>query len=323
MPSAKPSPKSRTSRALTSVSSFTILPLTLPALPALKSQPPAPHYLYIQPHAPKLPEPDTERSLFLANIPIDATDGAIRALFADQLGGGRVERVVFEATVPSYAALNTKSQGDSGGARRGKKRKRGVVNEDKVGVVEDAETALPRVWERGLCVSGSSAVVVFVDRASAKGAWVAVKGAVKGGEEVVWRGEGGLGEKRYRDHHSLTFPPRATLQKSINAYLTAFTEAETTRDRLRAKQRAVPDEDGFVTVVRGGRIGPARLEEAQAAKEKADEKDKKRIAKDDFYRFQTREKKKEREMDLRRKFEEDRKKVQEMRERRGKVVPMS
>lgn len=54
------------------------------------------HYLYFQPHSPRLPHPDTPRSLYAVNIPIDATEAGIRALFAEQLGGWRVERVRFE-----------------------------------------------------------------------------------------------------------------------------------------------------------------------------------------------------------------------------------
>jgi ribosomal RNA-processing protein 7 len=195
MPSAnsKPKPKPRPSTIPSTVSTFTILPLTLPAL---HSQSPAPHYLYIQPHAPKLPEPHSERRLYITNLPIDATTDSLRSLFADQLGGGRVERVVLEANIPSSASLSKKKD-EATGERRGKKRKRGVVGGDgAVVVVEDKETALPQVWDRALCASGSGAVVVFVDKASARGAMGAVKMAVDRRKEVVWRGEEGLGEKR-------------------------------------------------------------------------------------------------------------------------------
>lgn len=106
----------------------------------------------------------------------------------------------------------------------------------------------------------------------------------------------------------------------MNAYLTQFNRAELARNRIRSKQRSVPDEDGFVTVVRGGRAGPARLEEAEAKKKELEERQKKKGAKDDFYRFQTREKRKEREGELRRQFDEDKRRVEEMRQRRGKLV---
>jgi ribosomal RNA-processing protein 7 len=82
----------------------------------------------------------------------------------------------------------------------------------------------------------------------------------------------------------------------------------------------VPDEDGFITVTRGGRAGPARIEEAQAAAERLKEREKKRIG-GDFYRFQTREGRKVKERELKDKYEEDKKKIQSMRERRGKIRP--
>jgi len=44
-------------------------------------------------------------------------------------------------------------------------------------------------------------------------------------------------------------------------------------------------------------------------------------ATDDFYRFQNRERRKEAEGALKRKFEEDRRRVESMRERRGRVRP--
>ena len=125
----------------------------------------------------------------------------------------------------------------------------------------------------------------------------------------------------YKTHHALKYPPKEVLQASINAYLTQFNKAELARNRIRAKQRSVPDEDGFISVVRGGRTGPARLEEAEKKKAELEERRKKNGVKDDFYRFQTRERRKEAEGELRRKFDLDRKRVDEMRKRRGKIRP--
>ncbi|OCK85527.1 hypothetical protein K432DRAFT_342902 [Lepidopterella palustris CBS 459.81] len=306
------------------VADYIILPLTLPSLPSLQTI--AKHYLYIRPHAPKLPDPDSERSLFIANVPIDATEEGFRKLFAEQFDGGRVERVEFEASVPQYPTTRKRKEGSGGqNGVRGKKRKRDDAEVVAEGVIEDEETRLPRVWGREVRESGSSAVVVFVDRASARGVMKEIEKAVKKGREIKWKldDENGLGVKRYRTHHSLTFPPKPILQASINAYLTAFNRAEIARNRVRARQRAVPDEDGFITVTRGGRNGPVRIEDAEAAKEKLEERKKKKGVMEDFYRFQVREKRKEREGELRRKFEEDRRKVSEMRERRGRIVPMS
>jgi ribosomal RNA-processing protein 7 len=85
--------------------------------------------------------------------------------------------------------------------------------------------------------------------------------------------------------------------------------------------RSVPDEDGFVTVTRGGRAGPARREEAEAKQKELEERKKNNGVKDDFYRFQNREKRKEAEGLLKRRFEEDRRRVEDMRARRGAVRP--
>jgi ribosomal RNA-processing protein 7 len=62
------------------------------------------------------------------------------------------------------------------------------------------------------------------------------------------------------------------------------------------------------------------MEEAQAAAERLKERDEKRVGKA-FYRFQTREERKKRERELRDRFEEDVKRVQDMRQRRGRIEP--
>ncbi len=87
----------------------------------------------------------------------------------------------------------------------------------------------------------------------------------------------------------------------------------------------MPDADGFVTVTRGGgrNVPSARVEAAERKKAELEERKRKSGVGGDFYGFQNREKRKEEEMRLRRGFERDRKRVVEMRERRGRVVPES
>ena len=96
--------------------------------------------------------------------------------------------------------------------------------------------------------------------------------------------------------------------------MTQYSALEAERAQQAARLRQVPDEDGFITVTRGGRTGPARQEDAQAAAEK--QKSKQGLQ--DFYRFQTREARKKAQGELLRKFEEDRKRVAEMKRKRGK-----
>ena len=159
--------------SLPTVSEYTVLPILFPPQPFYPVA--ATHYIYLRPHSPKIPEPDSPRSLFLVNIPIDSTELHFRSLFAYQLGGGRVERVDFETTRPAKHV--TRLQADALG---GKKRKRADVE------AEEPVPQLPEVWDRELHRSGSTAVVVFVDRPSMEIGLKAVKRAAKNGTEVVW-----------------------------------------------------------------------------------------------------------------------------------------
>ncbi|KAI8933511.1 hypothetical protein NX059_009248 [Plenodomus lindquistii] len=296
---------------------FIILPLTLPTLPGLPaSAANAKHYLYIKPHAPSIPTPDADRSLFIANVPIDASEKGLRALFSEQLGGAMVERVEFDGCVPAGVLRkkvkikggredNVNANGDGNAKKRKREAEQDMLAE---GIIEDADSALPKVWGAAVKRSGSGAVVVFVDRKSCRGAMGRVREIVKEGVEVRWEMGEGVGVDRYKLHTTLTHPPPSTLQSSTNAYLTAFSALESLRSRSRTRSRTVPDEDGFITVTRGGRSGPARLEEAEKKKAELDER-RKGVVKDDFYRFQNRERRKEREGELRRRFEEDRRRV--------------
>ncbi|KAI4953566.1 hypothetical protein J4E91_002413 [Alternaria rosae] len=322
-------PKTKKSKATPkTVADFTVLPLTLPTLSGIPAHcNDAKHYIYVKPHAPSIPTADDERSLFIANTPVDASERNIRALFQEQLGGSMVERVEFDASVPAQP-MHKRWKSDKPAAQddsvtsRGKKRKRtddaAVIAE---GVVEDAESALPRLWNSEVRKSGSGAVVVFVDKKSARGALKEIQKAVKEGRSISWKGGEGLGVERYKSHNTLIYPTPTLLQASLNAYLTQFNALETARNRIRKTSRSVPDEEGFMTVTRGGRVGPARLEEAEKKKAELDERKRNHRATDDFYRFQNRERRKEAEGLLKRKFEEDRRRVEGMRERRGRVRP--
>lgn len=209
MPSEKKIKTTKSSAIPTTVSGFAILPLALPPHAGLPSQcASAKHYLYIKPHEPSHPTPTAERSLFISSLPIDANETNLRALFAEQLGGGRVEAVEFDSAVPSVPTLKRFKESAVYGSvvQTGKKRKR---DEDIVaeGVVEDENTALPKIWPGELRKTGETAVVVFVDRASMRGAWKAVGAAIKEDREGRWEGageEGVVGLNRMFPFHFLS-----------------------------------------------------------------------------------------------------------------------
>ncbi|KAF8477533.1 ribosomal RNA-processing protein 7-domain-containing protein [Kalaharituber pfeilii] len=315
------------------INGYLVLPVQLPETSVAPS---AVHYLYIRRHAPKLPTPDDERSLFVGNVPIDATEGHFRALFSS-IGGGMVESVRFEGNVVGgqgmipqtlVAAVRMGAKGKDGG----KKRKRGNMEGgcEHEGVDEKL-AELPSTWDRELRRSGSTAVVVFVDRSSCEMGLrgvgrVRAKGKQKKGKGVVIWGEKvakevpELGISRYLTHHYLTFPDHSHLQSTADAYITLFTAAETARACALARVRGQVDEDGFTMVIRGGRTAPAKQEEAQALLERK-KKEEERSKNIGFYRFQTREGKREQARRLLEKFEVDKRRVEE-RKRMRKFKPL-
>ncbi|KZF24260.1 hypothetical protein L228DRAFT_266609 [Xylona heveae TC161] len=315
------------------ISDYLILPVSLPPLSCMTkvAGPDAVyHFLYVRPHEPKVPTPTAERSLFVVNVPIDATEAHFRALFADHLGGGRVESVEFEGRRSESKGNVAPMVAEGGLSVSGKKRKRGGQEDDAalMAMMRDPAAAvdLPDTWDRQLHRSGSSAVVTFVDRASMDLALKAIKKSRKSGQaKIVW-GEGvegtgkvpELGIHRYMAHQMLRYPDPDDIKASVNTFMERFSNMEAARDRMRARLRNQADEDGFVTVTRGGRAGPARQEEALEKLEKQKEKSK---GKEDFYRFQLREKRKEKAAEMLRKFDEDKKKIEEMRRKRGKFRP--
>lgn len=299
------------------ISGYSILPLALPPQASFPDS--ATHYLYLRPHEPRVPDPESSRSLFLVNVPITATETHLRHLFGTQLSAGRVERVEFHyaPTKRSAAVVGPQAKSNTQG---NKKRKR-VTSEDLRSELDS--TNLPKVWDRELQTSGSHAVVVFVDRTSMETSLKAAKRAAKNQSKIIW-GEDiedkklpSLGLQRYQNHSRLLYPSRSELLRNVNDYMTIFSHFEEVRAREAAQEAQEPDEDGFVKVTRGPKFSnPARDEEMKELAEKQKEKNK---GLEDFYRFQMREKRKERQGELLKKFEEDKRKVEEMKKRRGKV----
>ena len=293
------------------VASFVALPISLPS--ALDTAETVQHYLYLKPHDPKAADEDAQRSLFLVNIPVTTTEADLKHLFTNQLGAGRVRHVYFSENAPGRAVI-----ADSKSARSSRKRKRMAAEEIEAGL--DGHN-LPEIWPSEIHASGATAIVVFVDRSSMELTLKAARKAVKTGKEITWR-EGletnsNFGLHRYEEFNALRFPSRRELLRSVDGYMSAYAQMEEVRSLENAKKRQMPDEDGFVTVTRGSR-GGVRAEEAKELGKKQKEKDKSRGV-EDFYRFQMREKRKEQHEEMLKKFDDDKLKIAEMRQRRKNV----
>ncbi|KAH8910983.1 hypothetical protein BR93DRAFT_955983 [Coniochaeta sp. PMI_546] len=316
--------------ARSTIGDFSILPISIPPLPSYPK--PTTHHLYLRRNAPKIPTPDDSRSLFIINVPADSTRLHFRALFTALLGAGRFESITFEderkAASQALADLLLPAQA-ARLAPHSKKRKR--EDEEAQHAKEEEETArLPEPWSRPLRRSGGTAVVVLADERSVDKALKAAGKAARSGKFPVW-GAGvpeqgrALGSRWVRSHVRLTYPDRSAVEAAVDAFFTVYNRREREAAELAKRLRNEPDEDGFVTVTRGGgRTAPAKREEAEEARRKMVEKaDKKREELSNFYRFQLRERKKEEQAELVKKFEEDRRRVDAMREKRGKFRPES
>ncbi|KAI1423689.1 ribosomal RNA-processing protein 7-domain-containing protein [Xylaria sp. FL1777] len=306
----------------TSSEGFSTLPISIPPLPSYPVH--ATHYIYLRRNAPKIATPDDSRSLYLSNVPTDSTEAHFRALFSSLVGAGRFESITFEQNKRSANISHEPAQAERL-AKHHKKRKR--EDEEQQHKKEEATAELPNTWARELHRTGSSAVALLADEKSVEVVLKAIKKLKKARNYPVW-GEGlkegvpALGAQWLKTHNKLSYPGNDVVQAVVDAYFTVFNRKEEEAHQLAKRLRNEPDDDGFVMVTRGGRSAPARRDEAEEAKQRMlDKQQKKKDETQNFYRFQLREKRKAEQMELLKKFDEDRKKVQAMKEKRGKFRP--
>ena len=337
------------------VGEFSVLPVRLPQLPSLTLPTPATHYIYVRRNAPKIATEDDDRSLFLSNVPVDATEDLFRELFSLLVGAGRFESVTFEETRRQRREFGSDdedgSEDDSGSeldvmprhaanlkSLESRKRKRQAGGTGR-GAEDDAkrtsnslaqqrrQAKLPATWPRTLRQSGSTAVALLADAKSVEIVFKAIAKVHKSASPAqypLWPASSALGPSWLAGHNRMAYPNHATLLASVDSFFALFNRKEAEAAELARRLRNVPDEDGFVTVTRasGGRSAPARQEDAVSARAKQLAKqEQQRSDMTSFYRFQLRERKKEEQSEMQRRFLDDQKRVAAMREKRGKFKP--
>lgn len=302
---------------------FSACPISIPPLPSFPVN--ATHYIYLRRNAPRISTPDDSRSLFIANVPCDSTELHFRAFFTSLIGAGRFESISFNQDKKAIKSSHEPAQAIRLAAHRKRKR----AEEELQLARDEAAAELPPTWSRQLYRSGSSAVALLADDKSVELALKAIKKLKKQKDYPVW-GKGvdnkapPLGSQWLKAHNRLSYPGNDVVQASMDAYFTIFNIKEKEAAQLAKRLRHEPDEDGFVTVTRGGRAAPARRAEAEEAKQRMLAKQqKKNDEMTDFYRFQMREKRKSEQVEMLKKFEEDKKKVQAMKQKRGKFRPQT
>ncbi|EDO44850.1 predicted protein [Nematostella vectensis] len=117
------------------------------------------------------------------------------------------------------------------------------------------------------------------------------------------------GVKKWSHEYSLRYPDPLTLQEEIDTFMREFDKKEEQAKEAEKMERGQPDEEGWITVGKGGRKPGATKVDAAEIQEKRKKKKKALV---NFYQFQQRETKREHIAQLRKKFEEDKKKIAEM-----------
>ncbi|KAF9480187.1 hypothetical protein BDN70DRAFT_877942 [Pholiota conissans] len=296
------------------VSGFTVLPI--------KYSSTATHYLYARSHVSKadarkvLPE---GRTLFLVNVPPDATERELVLFFKHS---GTVEKVIFNFEVKEPHHEDSDSEDGEGDedamdedAADEQPRKRRKTQPPAAPAV----IPLPAQPLRHFRKTGSSAYVIFLDSSSLERALASTS------KPRAWpkSSEEPSGLAHYRALYDSLRPPldavRAFADSSIELY-----EYELAKSKQKSKYRkgeAVVDEDGFTLVTRGGAYGKTlgggvgvaskRFQRSgETARNRGNKKAKKE--KEGFYAFQKAEKQRSNLIELKRKWEEDKVKVEKL-----------
>lgn len=282
-----------------SVGGFTIFPLRYSSS--------ATHNLYLRAHAGSRPKGVPEgRTLFLVNVPPDATEHELSTLFGTY---GTVERVVFgnstadEGDDEGDDAADESASESSSSEDEAHPRKKRKIDKNKAKPAGPPKVELLPSISRTLRLSGGSAHVVFLDPSSLTRALASIPP-----KPPAWppKSADPLGLAYYTARHASLRPPLASVLSHAEGAILAFDyrlakqkRAEKTKYR---KGEEIVDEDGFTLVVRGGAYGQSvgggvgvaskRFELTRDDEDDQDQgrKKKKKKEKEGFYAFQVREK---------------------------------
>ncbi|KAJ1956701.1 hypothetical protein GGI12_005239, partial [Dipsacomyces acuminosporus] len=308
------------SKALEEIGGYKVLPVHFEDSDAV-------HYVYFRHH--KAGKEDVllpaNRTIYMFNLPVDTTERDIRRLFQ---GVARVARVLFHDVVGQdiikTTALEAKMASELADAlaeAQETKDKKLHKRHIKQGAESDNSDEVEPAPRTRLLVSGASAHVVLLEEEELDSV-LSMK--IDGQKDWPSRDtEDSVspleyrGISRYMYEYRAARPPAEMLKKEVDSYMAKFEEAQYERERLLAQQANVPDEDGFITVVRRGRKnkstdGTATVTAASAASAREAGQKKKEAAFGNMYRFQMRERKRDQLLELRKKFEEDKEKIARM-----------
>lgn len=316
----QPRKKAKTLKELSS--GFKVLPIEMPPLKVFSSinsnelkSIPITHYLFFKQHESHKQDNEipANSAIFICNLPVDTTVAHIKHIFKHC--GEIVSCQINAIKLP-------------------------IFNDSVESIVfEDEE--MESVFGREVYISGITAHVVFEEEKSVKKAlamkqrvrvWKVDNDSFEGEEDEEDEDEDEkldfeketeimpLGYKKWTQQYKYTRPRPTALKTRVDQYMANFTRMEEIEKLELDKKLNQVDEDGFTLVTRrsrrntntskdGASVTAARYEEIKDLKPKNKELQ-------NFYRFQIKEKKRNELADLRKKFEEDKKRIEDLRSSR-------
>ncbi|KAI8639249.1 ribosomal RNA-processing protein 7-domain-containing protein [Parasitella parasitica] len=300
----------KTSKLLEDFQGFKVLPVIMD-----ENKKNVRHYFYIRKHESKslVDEDIKDRTMFMLNLPADTTDRHIKRLFK----GLGIDQITYSDSGSSvsedYWKIQAKQQQQELDAAANKKKKKHQKKQEQIE---------PEVRElRKLFTSGSSAHIIFStedDLTKALSMHRVEKKWAKDDDSV----DQPLGFERYILAYDLSRPNAADLQQEVDSFMKKFKADEYQKEREKLERMNQMDDDGFTVVVRHKKtkatdgtihVGSISAEAAEAQREHK-LKQKKELV--NFYRFQMREKKQNELVELRKRFEEDKAKIAQLKQSR-------
>ncbi|KXN69375.1 hypothetical protein CONCODRAFT_79347, partial [Conidiobolus coronatus NRRL 28638] len=252
------------------------------------------HQLFVKEHVNYTNDPATPsgRTLFLLNLPVDATQQDIKKFFGS---AGKVLTVDFKSS--NSHKLNSS------------------INKSTT----PTEKALRHLFQPNdstqFNVPGNFALVVFLEEEGLKKVFKWGNKVQKWELQRLETNQIGLNffKKQYQEE-------RVDMDKLtvfVNEYISELEKHKAKQEKIQLKSSNEPDEDGFVTVSYTNSNKGASNDGITVKAFKADEViEVKKKEQSSFYRFQTRENKRDQLAQLRSKFEEDKKKIANMKAKR-------
>lgn len=288
---------------------FKVLPIRVPVsrhLSKVSGEKEILHFIYLKPHQSKFNNNEDldEKSIFIINLPKDITIKGLRGLF---------KQVSESSIVQELTVSNSLSHKDDVDLSK-------LTSE----YFDSKNTELTA--SKSLKLPVNTALVTFVDKAAMKLFMSNLKQVSRS------KSQSSLPQYKYQEINASGFIQKfkdniydvETLKQSINVALTDFNIKEADEMQALQESAAIIDEDGFQLVVGKhrktkaailGKTSHLKLSNNSELQDDLAKRQQKK-EKQDFYRFQIREKKKQEMNDLLLKFREDQLRIKLMREKK-------